>query len=126
MERPRTRVSALVLESPEPQALATFYERLLGWNRVEDHPVWVRLKPPSDGTGLSFSLAEDYVRPVWPASPDEQQMMMHLDISVESLEAGVAWARDAGALLADFQPQEHVRVMLDPDGHPFCLFEGGV
>lgn len=103
MERPRTRISAMVLETPQPQALATFYE-----------------------TGLSFSLAEDYVRPVWPAALDEQQMMMHLDISVEDLEAGVVWAQDAGAVLADFQPQEHVRVMLDPDGHPFCLFQGGV
>ena len=28
----------------------------------------------------------------------------------------------AGATLADFQPQEDVRVYLDPAGHPFCLF----
>ena len=32
------------------------------------------------------------------------------------------WAIAAGAILADVQPQEHVRVMLDPAGHPFCLF----
>ncbi|CAN5130713.1 hypothetical protein BH18ACT5_BH18ACT5_06630 [soil metagenome] len=25
--------------------------------------------------------------------------------------------------LADFQPQLHNRVMIDPAGHPFCLFE---
>jgi hypothetical protein len=24
--------------------------------------------------------------------------------------------------LADFQPQEDVRVLFDPVGHPFCLF----
>jgi hypothetical protein len=24
--------------------------------------------------------------------------------------------------LADFQPQDDVRVLFDPDGHPFCLF----
>lgn len=126
MERPRTRISAMVLEAPDPQALATFYERLLGWDRVEDDSDWVRLKPPSGGAGLSFSIADEYVRPVWPAAPGEQQMMTHLDISVEDLEAGVAWALEAGAVLADFQPQKHVRVMLDPDGHPFCLFQGGV
>jgi hypothetical protein len=51
-------------------------------------------------------------------------MTMHLDIAVENLDEGVAWAREAGAALADHQPQEHVRVMLDPDGHPFCLFPG--
>lgn len=27
-----------------------------------------------------------------------------------------------GASVADHQPQAEVRVMLDPDGHPFCLF----
>jgi hypothetical protein len=49
-------------------------------------------------------------------------MMAHLDIAVEDLESGIAWALEAGARLADFQPQAHVRVMLDPVGHPFCLF----
>jgi hypothetical protein len=84
----------------------------------------VRLKPPSGGTGLSFSLAEDYARPVWPAAPGEQQMMTHLDIAVDDLDAGVAQALDLGAVLADYQPQKDVRVMLDPGGHPFCLFLG--
>jgi hypothetical protein len=49
-------------------------------------------------------------------------MMMHLDIGVADLDAGVEWATTQGARLADEQPQEGVRVMLDPDGHPFCLF----
>ena len=26
------------------------------------------------------------------------------------------------ATLADFQPQKDVRVLLDPAGHPFCLY----
>jgi Glyoxalase-like domain len=63
---------------------------------------------------------------VWPAAPGEPQMMVHLDIAVENLDEGVAWAREAGAVLAEHQPQKHVRVMLDPDGHPFCLFPGAV
>lgn len=54
-----------------------------------------------------------------------QLMMMHLDIAVEDLEKGVAWALELGATLAEHQPQPHVRVMLDPDGHLFCLFQGG-
>jgi hypothetical protein len=49
-------------------------------------------------------------------------MMMHLDIAVDDLEEGVAWALEAGAELAPHQPQEGVRVLLDPEGHPFCLF----
>ena len=35
-------------------------------------------------------------------------------------EAGHAVA--CGAVLAEYQPQELVRVLLDPAGHPFCLW----
>ena len=50
-------------------------------------------------------------------------MMEHLDIWVNDLVKGVEHALSLGAALADFQPQEEVRVLLDPAGHPFCLFE---
>jgi catechol 2,3-dioxygenase-like lactoylglutathione lyase family enzyme len=122
MTQPRMRISATVLGAPDPRALGTFYARLLGWNVVTNEPGWVMLRPAAGGTGLSFQEETDYVRPVWPPKSGEQQMMMHLDIGVDDLETGVKWAVDAGATLADFQPQEHVRVMLDPAGHPFCLF----
>ena len=130
---PRARVAAAVLGSPNPRALAAFYERLLGWAKVADEPPrpgsppedgWVMLRPPTGGTGLSFQYEPEYVPLSWPAVSGEQQMMMHLDIAVANLNEGVTWARDKGAALADHQPQEHVRVMLDPDGHPFCLFSG--
>jgi Glyoxalase-like domain len=49
---------------------------------------------------------------------------VHLDIAVEDLDEGVPWAVEAGATLAAHQPQAGVRVMLDPAGHPFCLFAG--
>ena len=126
MTQPRMRVSATVLGAPDPRALAVFYERLLGWTRVTDKPEWVMLRPPSGGSGLSFQAEPDFVPPIWPSAPGAQQMMAHLDIAVEDLESGIAWALEAGARLADFQPQAHVRVMLDPVGHPFCLFLGPV
>jgi hypothetical protein len=50
--------------------------------------------------------------------------MMHLDIEVSDLTAAVADAVELGAQEADFQPQQDVRVMLDPAGHPFCLYVG--
>ncbi|WP_232821653.1 VOC family protein [Desertihabitans aurantiacus] len=40
------------------------------------------------------------------------------DSSSERAEIG----RALGASLAEHQPQKDVRVMLDPDGHPFCLY----
>jgi len=53
---------------------------------------------------------------------DEQQIMEHLEVAVTDVDEAVAWALSAGAALADHQPQDHVRVMLDPAGHPFCFF----
>jgi catechol 2,3-dioxygenase-like lactoylglutathione lyase family enzyme len=123
--RPAMRLSATVLGAPDPRALAAFYARLLGWTVVEDQPVWVVIRPPGGGTGLSFQHEPDHARPVWPSEPGQQQMMAHLDIEVSDLSAGVAEAIDAGAEVAGYQPQEHVRVMLDPAGHPFCLFVRG-
>ena len=49
-------------------------------------------------------------------------MSMHLDIAVDDLDASVAYAVSVGAEVASFQPQDTVRVMLDPAGHPFCLY----
>jgi catechol 2,3-dioxygenase-like lactoylglutathione lyase family enzyme len=115
-------IVASVLGTSDPLALGQFYERLLGWRLIDVDRTWVMLRPQSGGTGLSFQLEDDYVRPVWPATPGRQQMTAHLDIAVEDLDGAVAWALEAGAALADFQPQEKVRVMLDPAGHPFCLF----
>jgi Glyoxalase-like domain len=48
--------------------------------------------------------------------------MVHLDIQVDDLDAAGAHAVAVGATLADYQPQDDVRVYLDPVGHPFCLF----
>jgi hypothetical protein len=53
-------------------------------------------------------------------------MQAHLDIGVPDLDAGVRRARELGATQAEFQPQDDVRVMLDPVGHPFCLFADAV
>jgi hypothetical protein len=55
---------------------------------------------------------------VWPAADGRQNATQHLDIAVADLDEAVQWALNAGAVLADVQPQEAVRVMLDPAGAP--------
>jgi catechol 2,3-dioxygenase-like lactoylglutathione lyase family enzyme len=124
-DRPAMTLTSTVLESTDPRALAAFYRHLLGWPVGKNEPTWVTLRPDGSGAGLSFQLAEDHIRPTWPPLDGEQQMMAHLDIEVADLEAAVARAVAAGATVADFQPQDTVRVCLDPDGHPFCLFVEG-
>lgn len=125
MTEPRFRVSAATLSSPDARRLARFYAQLLGWPIVEDGEGWLRVRPPAGGMGLSFHHEDRYQRPVWPSVDGEQLMMVHLDIGVDDLEGGVARAIELGAVPADAQPQPDVRVMLDPDGHPFCLFASG-
>ena len=122
MTRPRIEVAATVLGAPNAHDLAEFYLELLGWEIGHNEGDWVMMRSPAGGAGLSFQSEPDHVPPVWPAQPGEPQMQIHLDIAVDDLEEGVAWALGAGAILADFQPQDDVRVMLDPAGHPFCLF----
>ncbi|GAA1886377.1 VOC family protein [Asanoa iriomotensis] len=125
MDRPFLRPNGMVLGAPDPRRLADFYERLLGWPRGADEPEWVTLKPPGGGIGLSFHLETDHVPPVWPSRAGEQQIQVHLDVEVRDLATGVAWAEQQGAALAAFQPQDDVRVMIDPVGHPFCLWVAG-
>lgn len=121
-DRPRTALTATVLGSPDPRRLARFYGELLGWPIRTDEGGWVTLRPEGGGAGLSFQLEEPYVAPVWPAGPDDQHMQLHLDIEVDDLGTASAYALEHGASLAEFQPQDDVLVLLDPDGHPFCLF----
>jgi catechol 2,3-dioxygenase-like lactoylglutathione lyase family enzyme len=120
--RPAMTLTAVVLDSPDAGLLADFYQRVLGWPVGTNEPGWVTLRPPGGGAGLSFQTEDAYVRPAWPASADDQQMMLHLDIEVDDLDIAGAHAVSAGAALADYQPQEKVRVYLDPAGHPFCLW----
>ena len=131
MDRPRALITGPVLDAADPVALARFYEQLLGWTMVaregprpgyppEDG--WAKIRSPDQDLKMEFQWERHYVAPTWPPVPGGQQMMMHLDIEVDDLDAGVRWAIEAGATLAEHQPQDGVRVMLDPAGHPFCLF----
>lgn len=125
MSTPQFRLSSTVLGSSDPRGLAGFYRDLLGWEVRVDRPDWVVLRSPS-GAGLSFQREDGHVPPTWPSGPGDQQMQAHLDIGVTHLASGVARAQALGASLADQQPQDDVRVLVDPAGHPFCLFESAV
>jgi hypothetical protein len=119
---PRFTLTATVLDAPDPRALALFYRDLLGWPVGTDEPEWITLRSPGGGAGLSFQFESAYQRPMWPAGDGDQQMMTHLDIEVDDLDAASARAVELGATLAEFQPQDDVLVHLDPAGHPFCLW----
>ena len=120
--RARTDWFGVVLEAPDPQALADFYSAVLGWPvaQRDEHGAAIQLGEAS--AYISFQEATDYVPPTWPAEPGKQLMMMHVDVAVDDLAQAVAAAQELGATLADFQPQDDCTVLFDPAGHPFCLY----
>jgi len=119
---PRVRLTEIVLDGPDAHALADFYRRLLGGSIATDEPGWVTLRPDDGCPTLAFASEPAYSPPLWPSRSDEQQMMLHLDFLVDDLEAAVTHAVALGARLASYQPQADVRVIVDPAGHPFCLW----
>jgi len=121
-DTPRLTLTTINIGAPDPAALARFYQTLLDWTITSEEADDVMLAPPGGGVGLSFQREVDYVRPTWPAGPGDQQMMMHLEIRVDDLDRAATLAVEVGATLAQSQPQDDVRVCLDPAGHPFCLW----
>ncbi len=112
----------VVLDAPDARALGRFYAALLGWaiDKETDQECTIA---PADGVAyIACQTSPDYVRPTWPNEGGAQQMMLHLDVEVTDLDTAVRHALEVGAQLADHQPQDDVRVMLDPAGHPFCLY----
>ncbi|HEY1825537.1 MAG TPA: VOC family protein [Acidimicrobiales bacterium] len=109
------------IESPDPLALATFYSNLLEWPIGSQEAGTVILASPEGNFFVVFQEAAGYVPPVWPPTPGSQRPMAHFDFQVRDLDAAVAEAIALGASLAIHQPQDNVRVLIDPAGHPFCL-----
>ena len=122
---PGVTLSGVVLDAPDPRALADFYHRLLGWPIGDDDEDWATVIPLGGGAKLSFQREPEYQPPTWPSDRDHQQMMLHLDFAVDDLAAADAHAISVGAKPAEWQPQTNVRIYTDPAGHPFCLFIRG-
>lgn len=100
--------------------LADFYVKLLGWPKTLSGNGWAGIHTPQ-GIILAFQSVENYVPPVWPWREGEQQQMAHIDFKVDNLEEAVEYALSCGARKAEVQYFTTSTVMIDPEGHPFCL-----
>jgi hypothetical protein len=113
---PIARFPSLVLDCPDPEALAAFYGHLLGWE-VKASGDWADIR--SGDQCISFQQVADYTPPRWPGQEVPQQM--HLDVTVDDLDSAEAAVLEIGATKHEHQPGTTFRVFLDPAGHPFCL-----
>ena len=111
------RFPTIVIDCPDPVALATFYSAMLDW-KVDLSSDWAEIRADY-GQCISFQQVEDYSAPAWPGQEHPQQM--HLDVVVDDLDAGESAVLQLGATKHEHQPGETFRVFLDPAGHPFCL-----
>jgi len=128
-QEPFLQVTSVTISCPAPRELAAFYARLLR-GEVTASEAARPDEPPDAGWAqvaagelrLNFEYERCWTAPVWPAISGAQTATQHLDVWVHDLPAATAWAVECGARLAEVQPQEDVRVLFDPAGHPFCLF----
>ncbi|MDX8034071.1 VOC family protein [Lentzea sp. BCCO 10_0856] len=109
------RWHGLVIDCPDPRALAEFYEKLLGMIRVQDDPGWVVIGDAPDRPGVAFARVESWQPPRWP----RESAHMHFDVRVDDLTAAGEKVLELGARKLDDSDKFHVYA--DPAGHPFCL-----
>jgi predicted enzyme related to lactoylglutathione lyase len=114
---------AIVLDCPDPVALAGFYRELLDWDAEPEEAGdgdghWVTLINPLGGPRLEFQQVRGYRAPEWPSQVSPQQA--HFDLDVTDMEAAHERVLGIGAKLLDDTPRSF-RVYADPAGHPFCL-----
>lgn len=114
------KLRAVVLDCPDPRALAEFYRELVGGEITHADEEWVSLRD-GDTVKLSFQLSPDHRPPTWPDPERPQQF--HVDVTVEESALDEAERRvlALGATKPELQPGGKWRVYVDPAGHPFCF-----
>lgn len=127
-----------VLDCERPRELAEFYRQFLGLiyrpgdeapldsSAADDAADWLVLTQPDGTRQLAFQQVERLERTTWPQHVVPQQL--HIDYLVDSIEALERHKDTALRLGAEVRldrtddEEEPLYVLVDPAGHPFCLF----
>ncbi|WP_418061014.1 VOC family protein [Pimelobacter simplex] len=120
---PVTELIAFTIDTPDAGRLARFYADLTGGEVTFEDTTYGYAQAALLGATFNFQTVADYSRPEWPGQEHPQQF--HLDFRVGDLATARAHAEGLGAHLAPGQADGDGGagwlVMVDPDGHPFCL-----
>jgi catechol 2,3-dioxygenase-like lactoylglutathione lyase family enzyme len=109
------RAHHVIIDCPDPQALAGFYSELLGLPVTHSSDDFVVVARDDTSSGFAFQLAPDHRAPQWPDPAHPQQV--HLDVMVDDLDNAEPKVLALGA--RRLAGGDHVYA--DPAGHPFCL-----
>ena len=114
------RINEVVIDCPDPKALAAFYCDLLGLQviNVDSDDDWVSIAENDHSPGLAFQQVADYQPPQWPGQEHPQQF--HIDVMVDDMDVAHQQVLALGAIHVA-NDGTGFRVFTDPAGHPFCL-----
>ena len=137
---PTPRLGWVVIDAPDARAAAEFWRQLLGLRYGpgqespppgQDDPVgrgWLDLVDAEGTPRLGFRQVPGLTPTTWPDHAVPQQL--HLDLAVDSVQELDA-VHDrvltlGGELRFDRSddPEEPLRVYVDPAGHTFCVLVG--
>jgi catechol 2,3-dioxygenase-like lactoylglutathione lyase family enzyme len=108
----------VVIDCPDPAALAAFYAELFGLPVTYRSHDWVVVSRNNTTSGIAFQRAPDLKPPQWP-DPDRPQQF-HLDVMVDDVDTAESEVLALGARRLSGVDDSY-RVYADPAGHPFCL-----
>ncbi|MFE0103225.1 VOC family protein [Streptomyces sp. NPDC059009] len=115
------KLGVIVLDCPDPHALADFYAAVIGGTPKGGDEGWVDLEGHG-GTALAFQEAPGHTPPAWPDAAHSQQFHLDLTVEREALDEVEAKVLALGATALDAADRTRSwRVYADPAGHPFCL-----
>jgi hypothetical protein len=111
-------MTELVLDCRDPHGLARFWSQVLDYRIVDEDEDTAEIAPP-EGTPspvtLLFSRSDD---------PKKDKLRLHIDVSAtdRSQDEELARLLDLGARHIDLgQGEQSWYVLVDPEGHEFCL-----
>ncbi len=122
MAEPIGWIREIVLNSPDPEALAAFWARLVGGTPVAWYDGWITLEPAPHGQRLSFQRSY--------TESDYSDTGVHFDVLVDDMDSAHERVLSAGGEYIErrWSPKPEPgdesipwRVYADPDGHRFCL-----
>ncbi len=109
------RIEEIVVDCLDPASLATFWSAVLGTVAIVRDPDWATVPDPTTGLIVAFQRVPE---------PKQVKNRLHLDIAVTEIGPATAQSMALGAsTLGPVVHDEHgaFQVMLDPEGHEFCL-----
>jgi predicted enzyme related to lactoylglutathione lyase len=111
-------LSMVNIDSSDPAGMARFYAAALGWEVTYSDENYGMVE--GNGIKIGFGKIEGFRPAPWPDEAGAKRF--HLDLQVDDLDEAAESLCAIGATQPDFQPGAgRWRVLLDPDGQPFCL-----